>query len=71
MEEVKKFWHDAKEKPRLGAWILIERNSPFGDPSTICEVITAGKAELLDWVRTVVRPWGIRRWAYIDDLPDE
>lgn len=70
MEEVKNFWHEAKEKPRLGAWILIERD-PFGGFSRVVEVITAGKAELLDWVRTVVRPWGIRRWAYIDDLPDE
>lgn len=70
MEEVKKFWHEAKEKPRVGAWILIERD-PFGGFSRVVEVITAGKAELLDWVKTTVRRWGIRRWAYIDDLPDE
>ena len=55
-------WHDASEKPENGRYILVDKEYRFQEvwKQDICD----------DWLNDV-NYFGVKRWAYLDDLIPE
>lgn len=55
-------WHDASEKPENGRYILVDKEYRFQEvwKREICD----------DWLNDV-NYFGVKRWAYLDDLLPE
>ena len=55
-------WHDAKEKPRIKEWILIQFSG--GD----YEALALSESGVNTWYNVWVDEYRAIRWAYITDL---
>ena len=59
--DLSKIWHDAREMPKEGEWILIQYDEDCYDTLVLCDLLTD-----IFYVR--LKKYGDIRWAYIDDL---
>ena len=59
--DLSKIWHDAREMPKEGEWILIQYDEDCYDTLVLCDLLT-------DIFYARLKKYGDIRWAYVDDL---
>ena len=59
--DLSKIWHDAREMPKEGEWILIQYDEDCYDTLVLCDLLT-------DIFYARCKKYGDIRWAYISDL---